>query len=119
MLTSRRFRAGCAAAGIVWLLSSMTLLAHDLLLSTVDLVRQPGAPERVDVLVALPLSHLAGAEHAPAGALSSVEIDVAIRRRLGLTRRGTPAPLGPSMVMVDAATDVVRWQTTEIGRAHV
>lgn len=106
-----------AAILLACLVIPARLLAHDLLLSTIDLIARAGTHDPVDVIVTIPLSQLAKAEHAPTGAMTSIDADVAIRHRLHLQSQGREVTLGESMVLIDPSTDTVRWQASVA--AHV
>lgn len=92
---------------IVVVLSSTRVMAHDLLLSTIDLVDNQG---HTDVLVRTSLSHLARIEHKPGRAISAVEIDAAIRHRLSIAAGGATLTPGASEVVIDADTDLITWR---------
>lgn len=98
---------------LLWLglaaISGPTLaLAHDLRLSTIDILDQTA---RAELTVRTPLSHLARLEHAPGQAMSAIEADMAVRRRLHLQADGRTIMPGPSTISIDAAADLITWQT--------
>lgn len=94
---------------IVVVLSSTRVMAHDLLLSTIDLIDNQG---QTDVLVRTSLSHLARLERAPGLAISAVEVDTALRRRLSIAASGATLTPGASEVAIDTVTDLVTWRAS-------
>jgi hypothetical protein len=102
-MSARRLLIGLAFVGVA---ASTPLSAHDLLLSTIDLVDRASGTE---IVVTLPLSELARMEHAPAGAMTALDAEVAIRRRV---LAGAALNVGASTVSIDAVADVVRWRAT-------
>mgnify|MGYP003350925063 CR=1 FL=1 len=72
--------SGLPIAIVVCVLGAVTVSAHDLLLSTVDL--SAGGPSRTRLVVTVPLSELAKVEHAMRGAMTALDVEVAIRARL-------------------------------------
>lgn len=98
---------GCMAVAAI-MLAAEAVQAHDLLLSTVELsVRGPSS---TGIVVTMPLSELAKVEHAPRLAMTPLDVEVAIRRRLDLESIGRPLAPGASAVTVDASADVVSWR---------
>jgi hypothetical protein len=85
----------------------MKVAAHDLRMATIEIRDRTSYSE---VVVRTALSHLARREHAPGQAMSAVEIDIAIRRRLRLEAGGRAIAAGPSTVEIEADADLITWR---------
>jgi hypothetical protein len=91
------------------LFSPGRVLAHDLLLSTVDIAANGSFST---LIVRTPLSHLARMENAPGQALTAIEIDLALRHRLAFAINGQSAQPGPATLTVDTSADMLTWQSS-------
>ncbi|MEI6246654.1 MAG: YHYH protein, partial [Acidobacteriota bacterium] len=109
MRSNRPLATGLALLALTAALMPARLAAHDLLLSSIDIA---GDATGSRLIVRTPLSHLAKMERRPAQAMSAVEADIAIRRRLALSAGDRAVGIGPSEIRIDPVADMVTWTAT-------